>query len=69
MHARVSAYRGTSVDPVDEIRRRRADPPPPLSRNQLNVQPQLWSTTRPRAFMEAVGPPRANRLQSAISGR
>ena len=25
MHARVSAYGGTSVDPVDEIRRRRAD--------------------------------------------
>ncbi len=48
MHARVSAYRGTSVDPVDE------------------VSPEVCKA---RALMEAVGSPRANRLQSAISGR
>jgi len=48
MHARVSPYRGTSVDPVNEI------------------SPEVCKA---RALMEAVGSPRANRLQSAISGR
>ena len=48
MHARVSAYRGTSVDPVNVI------------------SPEVCKA---RALMEAVGSPRANRLQSAISGR